>query len=105
VCVNEVLPLAGQGITWCLVCMRACCAYACAGNAAGSICSWKGTRLLKETPGHAPGPLMRRPDGVWLGLDVEEVTSLSFWLTGSQPTGPLTRLGFTTLVLCMLFLY
>jgi hypothetical protein len=34
-----------------------------AGNAAGCVCSWKGCRLLRETPGHATGPLVRRPDG------------------------------------------
>lgn len=34
------------------------------GNAQGAICSWKGCRLVRETAGHATGPLERRPDGV-----------------------------------------
>ncbi len=34
------------------------------GNGAGSIGSWQGCRLVRETPAHAPGPLERRPDGI-----------------------------------------
>jgi len=33
------------------------------GNQSGAIASWRGNKLLRETPGHATGKLINRPDG------------------------------------------
>ncbi|KAG1660540.1 hypothetical protein FOA52_003891 [Chlamydomonas sp. UWO 241] len=33
------------------------------GNQDGAIVSWKGNKLVRETPGHGTGAIMKRPDG------------------------------------------
>jgi len=54
------------------------------GNQMGCICSWKGNRLQRETPGHATGPLLKRPDGTKMygGVRCLVLQSTSVLLSG-----------------------